>query len=70
MSISRWERGLVNPAPYHEAALRQLKQRLDAYEAERRRQEFVEGLKAAAVAGGVFALLKYLFSEEELEDDG
>ena len=62
-TISGWENNMFSPDPYREAALRQLRIRVDQQQSEQALADFVKGLKIAAVTGGVFLLLKYLFSK-------
>ncbi len=60
-TVSGWENYVFSPDPYREAALRQLRIRVDQQKSEQALEDFVKGLKIAAVTGGVFFLLKYLF---------
>ena len=62
-TISGWENNMFSPDPYREAALRQLRIRVDQQKSEQALADFVKGLKIAAVTGGVFLLLKYLFEK-------
>ena len=63
-TVSGWENGFYSPDEYRVAAMQQLRNRFDQIETEKAREEFIKGLKIAAVSGGVFLLLKYLFSED------
>ena len=60
-TVSGWENYVFSPDPYREAALRQLRLRVDQQKSEQALADFVKGLKIAAVTGGVYLLLKYLF---------
>ena len=61
-TVSLWETGGRRPDPYRLAVLQQLKIRADQARTARQRRELTNLIKNAVVAGGVYLLIKTLFT--------
>ena len=65
VAVSKWENGKSEPDRYRMAALEQLRDRLDQAEAQERREQFEQALKAIAVGAGISVLLSFLFGGKD-----
>lgn len=59
-SVMKWERGMSEPSDMVTAALIQIRRQLDERK-KKQKQEFINGLTATFVTGGLVALLAYAF---------
>jgi DNA-binding transcriptional regulator YiaG len=68
-SIQNWESGNAAPNNYQMAALVQLRNRMDHAKAQRKQEQFQQGLQdlmpKILFGAGVFILLAYLFSDDD-----
>lgn len=68
-SINNWEHGRAQPDPFRMAALRQMRARLDQFDDEQRRDDWIAKITAIAVGGTIGVLLGILFAEKPVQPD-
>jgi transcriptional regulator with XRE-family HTH domain len=64
-AVMKWEKGMATPPPVIQGILTKLRQRLDRQRREQQKQEFIQGIAAVAVTGGVLAVLNYIFNDND-----
>lgn len=63
-AIRKWENGLAKPSDVVTATLIQLQRQLNDRK-QKQRDEFIRGLAAAFITGGIVAFLAYTFNDNE-----
>lgn len=63
-AIRKWENGLAKPSSLVTATLIQIRKQLDDRK-QKQRDEFIRGLAATFITGGIVAFLAYTFNNNE-----
>lgn len=64
VAVLKWEKGQTEPPDMVKATLTQIERELDKRKQKQKQQDFINGLAATAITGGLIALLGYVFKEK------